>query len=592
MRIKLQLYNYLFIFVAVCFITTVQSYAVDIATRNYYINAYTKELNELLVLHNQSMPGKVHHNNRLKALQATSTTHPIKIAHQTELLANGAEPQTCYSVNQVVVIGDKGTTSQGPCSLTQFAPCTYTCKAEDVITQSVRDLLTKALIPDLQAALAEKIYVKGPATTILPGTTDCGEFINMLVSYTTTGFSGDVAVWIYAHPSDKVGIGGYASYCLRSSSNGRPVAGRLNITPSGLTALAGTNSGFAYDAMVKLMMHETSHILVFSSDLFGKFIVQLVSLIVQRTYINTPNVLSFVRTHYACNSLAGGELEPIGGVGSVGSHWRPLSVGNELMDTNGGGATAPFTNLTLAVYYEVMGKTSACFEVEAATGGQKSFCYPQRCNGNNIEIQMGSTWYACTSPGQSVSTGSGITIKCPSDYTPCINEPLNIPSPSAPTTPTPTPTPTKTPTPTPTPTPTNTPKPTDTPTPSETTPSPTQTVTPTSKPKFVKTSPQSKEPWMRPTTLSTPNTTPPPTPRASEPTVEKTSPQSKEPWMKPTTLSTPKTTPPPSSRASATTVEKTSPQSKEPLLKSNEPWMKSTTLSTPKTTPPPTSRAS
>eukprot|EP01133_Synstelium_polycarpum_P003719 gene3719-4287_t len=591
-------------------ISIVDSYAVDIATRNLYIDAYVKELNELLVLHKETLVSNTlthkcihnqlslphletntdtqsnievpHNTHRVKALQ--STTHPIKILANTGLLDNGTEPQSCYSVGQVVVIDDDGNhTPQGECSSTTPKPCSYTCTAADVITQSVRDLFNKVLIPDLQGALADKIYVNGPATTILPYINNCGEYVSMPQDFTTTGFSGDIAIWFFAHPTDKPGVEAYGAACVLgdATTKGRPLAGRMNIAPKGLTSLVGGGAP-AYDQLLKLMQHEASHILAFSDKLFPDFIDRrtgekyangstiLVNVsgttpsnqtfIVKRNYLQTPTVLSYIKSHFGCDSMLGGELEPDGGNGTAGSHWRPLIVGDELMRTHGASGDAPFTNLTLAVFYdsgwyevdaskaqpwvwgkgmgcnfftcnptnwnrqgywkadlpededlpegemhyscsatrngvglsyyagamtsllpqfqhwddiftfgeenkdidffheqsyycfnstrasveftEVLGPDSACFEVEiardeasssgdeasssgdASTGGVESFCYEKRCTDNVLWIKIGNHWYACPSGVQRVPANSGITIICPSNYNPCILEPL------------------------------------------------------------------------------------------------------------------------------------------------------------------------
>eukprot|EP01133_Synstelium_polycarpum_P003720 gene3720-4288_t len=403
-----------FILTLVCFIAAtisiVDSYAVDNATRNHYIDAYVKELNELLVLHKEThvsntlthkcihnqlshphletntdtqsnieVPHNTHH--RVKALQ--STTHPIKILANTGLLDKDAEPQSYCS--------------------TMPKPCSYTCTAADVITQSVRDLFNKVLIPDLQGALADKIYVNGPATTILPYINNCDEYVSMPHDLTTTGFPGDIAIWFFAHPIDKPGVVAYGAACVLgdATTKGRPLAGRMNIAPKGLTSLVGGGIS-AYDQFLKLMQHEASHILAFSDKLFPDFIDRrtgekyangstiLVNVsgttpsnqtfIVKRNYLQTPTVLSYIKSHFNCDSMLGGELDPNGGNGTAGSHWRPLIVGDELMDTQGGSPDAPFTNLTLAVFYdsgwyEVWGKGMGCnfFTCNAANWNRQGY---------------------------------------------------------------------------------------------------------------------------------------------------------------------------------------------------------------------------
>ena len=40
------------------------------------------------------------------------------------------------------------------------------------------------------------------------------------------------------------------------------------------------------------------------------------------SYIKTPNVLKYVREHFACDTLNGAELEDDGGAGSQWGHWE------------------------------------------------------------------------------------------------------------------------------------------------------------------------------------------------------------------------------------------------------------------------------
>ena len=74
--------------------------------------------------------------------------------------------------------------------------------------------------------------------------------------------------------------------------------------------------------MKVLIMHELTHVLVFSPDLF-----ELLGMTTKRlldgsfvSFINAPKVLEVARQHYNCKSLTGIPLENQGSTGSADSH--------------------------------------------------------------------------------------------------------------------------------------------------------------------------------------------------------------------------------------------------------------------------------
>eukprot|EP01133_Synstelium_polycarpum_P009130 gene9130-10707_t len=558
------------------------------------------------------------------------TSHPMNIAFNTDNLAFGVERMTCYTVGQKVQVG--GGTSLGDCSVVKAEPCMQTCKAEDIVSQSFVNLVTNTLLPMISAKFSDMLYVTGPDSYTIDDNY-CG-YLPMNPNLATTGFKGDLLLYISAHPIPGVGIAAYAANC-HTTSNGRPISGYINFNPNVVARLLTKPTGFAFNNFINTALHELLHVVVMSKNHYANFKNPLTGLpypngasklvkvagttpsgqpyTIDRTYITTPAVLAFGKSHYGCNNMIGVELENLGI--SAGGHWNPTTVGEELMDSYGGGSDGKLSNLTLSILYdsgwygvntkhaqplnwgrgmgcgffkcskdtwnaqnywdesenfkfgcsatrtgvgmtywdqldtsvplpfqywtdpymagygdninyclasqiqvsvlpgssyycanenvnantdnlEVVGASSACFEVVPTKGSKNYACYAKRCNGQSLEIQVGSSWYNCPA-GTTVTTSSGIKLLCPSSqYKPCVPDIAIIPVPTGltptptptvtpkPTTPTPTPTPTVTPKPTtPTPTPTVTPKPTTptptpTVTPKPTTPTPTPTVTP------------------------------------------------------------------------------------------------------------------
>eukprot|EP01133_Synstelium_polycarpum_P009129 gene9129-10705_t len=591
----------------------------------------------------------------------TVTSHPMNIAFNTDNLAYGVERMSCYTVGQKVQVG--AGTSLGDCSVVKAEPCMQTCKAEDIVSQSFVNMVTNTLLPMISAKFSDMLQVTGPDTNFIDA--KFCDYLPMSPSLATTGFKGDLLLYISSRTIPGVGISAYAGACQRTS-NGRPISGYINFNPKVVAGLLNKPNGFAFNDFINTALHELLHVVAMSKNHYDNFKNPLTGLpypngaskfvkvagttpagkpyTVDRTYITTPAVLAFGKSHYGCNNMIGVELENQGI--SVGGHWNPTTIGEELMDSYGGGSDGKLSNLTLSLLYdsgwygvntkhaqplnwgrhtvhrfipivlsipfkygcsatrsgvgitiwqqetnypippefqywtdptmggygdninfclasqiqvsilpgtsyycanenvkantdnlEVVGASSACFEVVPTKGSKNYACYAKRCNGQSLEVQVGSSWYNCPAE-TTVTTSSGIKLQCPSSqYKPCVPDVTIIPVPTGLT---PSPTPTVTPKPTiPTPTPTVTPKPTTptptpTVTPKPTTPTPTPTITP---------KPTTPTPTPTPTVTpkpTTPTPTPTVTPKPTTPTPTPTvTPKPTAPTPTPTKTPTP-----------------------------------------------------
>lgn len=132
----------------------------------------------------------------------------------------------------------------------------------------------------------------------------------------------------------------YAAACQINEYTGRPIIGRINFNPHYLTS----DFDLFFDSF-GTVMHEVTHVMVFSSNLWEYFInweagarrkkneIEQDITAGGTTYkvIKTPRVLAFVRSHFDCTSLAGAALENSGDVGTKNSHWEKEFFGNEYM---------------------------------------------------------------------------------------------------------------------------------------------------------------------------------------------------------------------------------------------------------------------
>ena len=123
-----------------------------------------------------------------------------------------------------------------------------------------------------------------------------------------------------------------AGMCMFLTQSVRPIFGVLNINPN--LSFSIKNS----DLYMKiLILHELTHVLVFSPDLF-----ELLGMTTKQIFdgslvsvINTPKVLAVARQHYNCKSLTGIPLENQGSTGSAGSHWESrYMLGDYMISTD------------------------------------------------------------------------------------------------------------------------------------------------------------------------------------------------------------------------------------------------------------------
>ncbi|CAG9318547.1 WIF1_2 [Blepharisma stoltei] len=137
----------------------------------------------------------------------------------------------------------------------------------------------------------------------------------------------------------EVAVGGT---CLQDSAGRKnPLAGSFAINTD---AFFSSDTTLAQQIIIS--MHELTHALVFSSDLFSDFtdsngdayasdgVVKTVTLSDRSktaTIVTLPNVLSEAAAFFSCNELEGLELEDYGGTGVAGNHWEAKIVREDYM---------------------------------------------------------------------------------------------------------------------------------------------------------------------------------------------------------------------------------------------------------------------
>ena len=181
------------------------------------------------------------------------------------------------------------------------------------------------------------------------------------------------------------GVLASAHHCAVDSKSHRPIAGVISISNEFNFIKPNSNS---YYQMI--ILHELTHILVFSLDLFPYFINQPAF---KSVYINdtlhsmivTPKVVMTARKHFNCDSLIGVDLENNGGFGSALSHWESrVMLGDYMLSTNYDDNV--ISEITLALFED-----SGWYKVNYYTGGLFRFGKDKGCEfiyGKCINEQM------------------------------------------------------------------------------------------------------------------------------------------------------------------------------------------------------------
>ena len=161
------------------------------------------------------------------------------------------------------------------------------------------------------------------------------------------------------------GVIAAATACYLDRSNNRPIAGVLYLGPS--YSFSKPNADFY---LKMLLLHEITHVLVFSKGLYDYFPedsqpVTTTKIVngVERTLITTPNVVKLAKQHFGCNSLEGVEVEDQGGQGSAGSHWEARTMLGDYMISTDYDENV-ISDITLGLFAD-----SGWYEVNYYTGG-------------------------------------------------------------------------------------------------------------------------------------------------------------------------------------------------------------------------------
>ena len=226
-------------------------------------------------------------------------------------------------------------------------------------------------------------------------------------SHALTNIDADIIIYPIILSQQALGGDGViaaASACYLDGSNGRPIIGVVYLGPN-----YSFSKPHAEFYLKMLLLHELTHVLVFSSRLFKYFPEEMKPITlkkivngVERTLINSTNVVKLARQHFGCDSLEGVEVEDQGGSGSAGSHWEARTMLGDYMISTDYDENV-ISDITLGLFAD-----SGWYEVNYYTGGLFRFGKNMGCSFLEEKcVSNGSTFFEkefCTEPGEEKCT--------------------------------------------------------------------------------------------------------------------------------------------------------------------------------------------
>ena len=195
----------------------------------------------------------------------------------------------------------------------------------------------------------------------------------------TDSLSLDYAFYIVADEADN-GLAGYALYCQQDDTTSQPVLGVYYFN-------GGVHNQSSDEAVLSTTIHEMTHALVFSSELYTEYVkpdgtkysqseIYVTETVrgMSKLKLGFPTVLAKAQAGFACDSLNGVELESDGGGGSAGVHWEKRVMNNDYMVADSDINDIAYTDVTMALF-----KDSGWYDVDFKYSTVMKWGYKEGC---------------------------------------------------------------------------------------------------------------------------------------------------------------------------------------------------------------------
>jgi len=329
-------------------------------------------------------------------------TQPLRILIDISNMED--DINTCYKAGDTCQYADNG------------QPCL--CRQEDVVGADKNKLLmtlmeeVKSYFYDLLRVVPHKDDLLTIRTTIQDGK-NCD--VQMPIKYIDGIVGYDYVLFLTVRPISNDLVLAFARPCQierLSIGVGRPTVGMINVNPAALDT-----SDISYRSQIGILLHEASHALGFTGQVFGMGFAhwngynwtRIPRNEVLKSEMNpsighrveriiTPEVRKAVAEHYDCPGIDGGELENAGGPSTAGSHWEKRVFENEYMT----GVVTPFpiySRITAALFKDMgwYGVNDSSHRLETLIWGKNMGC--SFCNSSCTNWPLGDKkeGYRCDS---------------------------------------------------------------------------------------------------------------------------------------------------------------------------------------------------
>ena len=190
-----------------------------------------------------------------------------------------------------------------------------------------------------------------------------------------------------------------AAFTFLIDNTYRPILGIVELRPNYNFSLKNSEKFLSL-----LLLHEITHVLVFSPSLYSLFQTEPNTKIfdyeiingINRTKICTPKVVQAAQKHFNCSSISGIELENQGSNGTIGAHWEArIMLGDYMIAIDY--PEIVLSDITLSLFED-----SGWYSVNYYTGGLFRFGKNMGCSFLNSScISNGETEFEldfCTTP--------------------------------------------------------------------------------------------------------------------------------------------------------------------------------------------------
>ena len=188
--------------------------------------------------------------------------------------------------------------------------------------------------------------------------------------------NADIIIVPFIYPLEETVDAAAFTYLIDIYAN-RPILGFVELRPN--YDFSKKNSE---NFLSLLLLHEITHVLAFSNNLYSFFQIDENTKIldnkiingINRTLLSTPKVVQAAQKHFNCSSITGIELENQGGEGSIGSHWEARTMlGDYMIAIDYPGIV--ISDITLSLFED-----SGWYSVNYYTGGLFRFGKNMGCS--------------------------------------------------------------------------------------------------------------------------------------------------------------------------------------------------------------------